>query len=56
MKFQVNMIQKLSIFLEGGAGGGGVKISGLCAVFTLCILSTYTRTLQLDAQHNRVNK
>ena len=50
------MVQKLLIFLEGGAGGGGIKISRLCAVFTLCILSTHTRTLQLDAQHNRVNK
>ena len=36
------MVQKLLIFVEGGAGrGGGVEMH-------LCTLSTHTRTLQMD--------
>ena len=44
------MVQKLLIFVEGS------KLLGLRTVFTLCTLSTNTRTLQMDAQHNSVKK
>ena len=51
------MVQKLLIFVEGGLGGvKGSKLLGLRTVFTLCTLSTHTRTLQMNAQHNSVKK
>ena len=43
--------------MGGGGGEEGVEKSlGLRIVFTLCTPSTHTRTLKMDAQHNKRQK
>ena len=51
------MVHKLLILQRVGLGGvEGLKLLRLCTVFTLCILSTHTHTVQMDAHHNSVKK